>query len=108
MTNAYTELTAILEDDKVLRGVISAELGKVRETFATPRVCQIAADVGEMGVEDLVEDKELVIVMTQEQYIKAVPADSFRTQGRGGRGVSGARLKSDDIVRQVIFTTAHA
>jgi DNA gyrase subunit A len=102
------ELTAILEDDKVLRGVISTELTKVRETFATPRVCQIAADVGEMGVEDLVEDKELVIVMTQEQYIKAVPADSFRTQGRGGRGVSGARLKSDDIVRHVIFTTAHA
>ncbi|MFZ9192425.1 MAG: DNA gyrase/topoisomerase IV subunit A, partial [Ilumatobacteraceae bacterium] len=79
------ELTAILEDDKVLRGVISTELTKVRETFATPRVCQIAADVGEMGVEDLVEDKELVIVMTQEQYIKAVSADSFRTQGRGGR-----------------------
>ncbi|NDF72353.1 MAG: DNA topoisomerase 4 subunit A, partial [Actinobacteria bacterium] len=76
------ELTAILEDDKVLRGVISTELTKVRETFATPRVCQIAADVGEMGVEDLVEDKELVIVMTQEQYIKAVSADSFRTQGR--------------------------
>jgi DNA gyrase subunit A len=102
------ELTAILEDDKKLRSVISGELTKVRETFATPRVCQIAADVGEMGVEDLVEDKELVIVMTQEQYIKAVSADSFRTQGRGGRGVSGARLKSDDIVRHVIFTTAHA
>ena len=102
------ELTAILEDDKVLRGVISTELRKVRETFANPRVCQIAADVGEMGVEDLVEDKELVIVMTQEQYIKAVSADSFRTQGRGGRGVSGARLKNDDIVRNVIFTTAHA
>jgi len=102
------ELTAILEDDKKLRAVISGELTKMRETFATPRVCQIAADVGEMGVEDLVEDKELVIVMTQEQYIKAVSADSFRTQGRGGRGVSGARLKSDDIVRHVIFTTAHA
>ena len=102
------ELTAILEDEKVLRAVISGELTKVKEAFATPRVCQIAADVGEMGVEDLVEDKELVIVMTQEQYVKAVSADSFRTQGRGGRGVSGARLKSDDIVRHVIFTTAHA
>jgi DNA gyrase subunit A len=102
------ELTAILEDDKKLRAVISEELSKVKQSFATPRVCQIAADVGEMGVEDLVEDKELVIVMTQEQYIKAVSADSFRTQGRGGRGVSGARMKSDDIVRHVIFTTAHA
>jgi DNA gyrase subunit A len=102
------ELTAILGDDKKLRAVISGELTKVKTTFATPRVCQIAADVSEMGVEDLVEDKELVIVMTQEQYIKAVSADSFRTQGRGGRGVSGARMKSDDIVRNIIFTTAHA
>ena len=102
------ELSAILRDDKKLRAVISGELTKVKTTFATPRVCQIAADVSEMGVEDLVEDKELVIVMTQEQYINAVSADSFRTQGRGGRGVSGARMKSDDIVRNIIFTTAHA
>ncbi|MGA0065258.1 MAG: DNA gyrase subunit A [Ilumatobacteraceae bacterium] len=102
------ELTAILKDDKKLRGVISTELSEVRKAFATPRVCTITADVGEIGVEDLVDDKELVIVMTQEQYVKAVSADSFRTQGRGGRGVSGARLKSDDIVRHVIFTTAHA
>jgi DNA gyrase subunit A len=57
---------------------------------------------------DLVEDKELVIVMTEAQYVKAVTADSFKTQGRGGRGVSGAKLKTDDIVRHVIFTTAHA
>ena len=57
---------------------------------------------------DLVEDKELVIVMTEAQYVKAVTADSFKTQGRGGRGVSGAKLKADDIVHHVIFTTAHA
>jgi DNA gyrase subunit A len=61
-----------------------------------------------MSIEDLVDDKELVIVMTQAQYVKAVQADSFKTQGRGGRGVSGGKLKVDDIVRHVIFTTAHA
>ena len=61
-----------------------------------------------MSIEDLVDDKELVIVMTQAQYVKAVPAASFKTQGRGGRGVSGGKLKVDDIVRHVIFTTAHA
>ena len=71
-------------------------------------MCKIAADVGEMSVEDLVDNKELVIVMTQAQYIKAVSADSFRTQGRGGRGVSGAKMKSDDIVSNVIFTTSHS
>jgi DNA gyrase subunit A len=61
-----------------------------------------------MSIEDLVEDKELVIVMTEAQYVKAVPASTFKTQGRGGRGVSGGKLKQDDIIRHVIFTTAHA
>ena len=102
------ELESILNSDTKLRAVISKELTAVREAFATPRVCKIAADVGEMSVEDLVDNKELVIVMTQAQYIKAVSADSFRTQGRGGRGVSGAKLKSDDIVSNVIFTTSHS
>ncbi len=102
------ELESILNSDTKLRAVISKELSAVREAFATPRVCKIAADVGEMSVEDLVDNKELVIVMTQAQYIKAVSADSFRTQGRGGRGVSGAKLKSDDIVSNVIFTTSHS
>ncbi len=102
------ELESILNSDKKLRAVISTELSAIRESFATPRVCQITADVGEMSVEDLVDNKELVVVMTEAQYIKAVSADSFRTQGRGGRGVSGARLKADDIVRHVIFTTSHA
>ena len=102
------ELQAILNSDTKLRAVISKEMTAVRDAFATPRVCTITHDVGELGVEDLVDDKELVIVMTQAQYIKAVSADSFRTQGRGGRGVSGAKMKTDDIVRNVIFTTTHA
>ena len=102
------ELKAILNDDKKLRAVISKELTAVRETFASERVCKITADVGEMSVEDLVENRELVVVMTQAQYIKSVSADSFRSQGRGGRGVSGAKMKDADIVRNVIFTTSHA
>ena len=102
------ELQSILDSDTKLRAVISKELTAVRDAFASPRVCQITADVGEMSVEDLVDNKELVVVMTQAQYIKAVTADSFRTQGRGGRGVSGTKLKADDIVRHVIFTTSHS
>ncbi|MFM8625795.1 MAG: DNA gyrase subunit A [Actinomycetota bacterium] len=102
------EYESILNSDKKLRGVIKAELEDVRKEFATPRVCQITHDVGEMSLEDLVDDKELVVVMTQAQYVKAVPAASFRAQARGGRGVKGASLKEDDIVRRVMFTTAHA
>ena len=102
------ELQSILDDPEKLRTVIKDEMTAIKEEFATPRVCTVALDTGEMSIEDLVEDKELVIVMTEAQYVKAVPAGSFKTQGRGGRGVSGAKLKSDDIVRDVIFTTAHA
>src|SRR5215213_8874867 len=102
------ELEAILADQALLLRVIKDELRAVKEEFATPRVCQIAFDSGEMSIEDLVDDKELVVVMTEAQYVKAVPAGSFKTQARGGRGVSGGKLKTDDLVRHVIFTTAHA
>ncbi len=102
------ELQAILTDDTRLRGVIKTEISAIKEEFATPRVCRLTHDTGEIAIEDLVEDKELVVVMTEAQYVKAVPAGSFKTQARGGRGVSGARLKADDLVRHVIFTTAHA
>ena len=102
------EYEIILSADAKKREVIKAELSEVRAEFATPRVCEIMNDVGEMSLEDLVDDKELVIVMTQAQYIKAVTADQFRAQARGGRGVKGATLKEDDLVRRVMFTTAHA
>ena len=102
------EYQAILASDKKLRTVIKDELAEIRKDFATERVCKIVKDVGEMTLEDLVDDKELVVVMTQAQYVKAVPAASFRAQARGGRGVKGASLKEDDIVRRVMFTTAHA
>lgn len=102
------EYESILASDPKLRGVIKDELADVKKTFATERICKIINDSGEMALEDLVDDKELVIVMTQAQYVKAVPASSFRAQARGGRGVKGATLKEDDLVRRVIFTTAHA
>jgi DNA gyrase subunit A len=102
------ELQSILDDPAKLRGVIKTEMSAIKDEFATPRVCQVTFDSGDMRIEDLVDDKELVIVMTEAQYVKAVSAASFKTQGRGGKGVSGARMKSDDIVRNVIFTTAHA
>jgi DNA gyrase subunit A len=102
------EYESILASDAKLRGVIKDEMSEIREKFATDRVCKIINDSGEMALEDLVDDKEFVIVMTQAQYVKAVPATAFRAQARGGRGVKGATLKEDDLVRRVIFTTAHA
>jgi DNA gyrase subunit A len=102
------DLQEILDNIDRLNTVIRDEIIAIKDEFATPRVCELTYDDGEMSIEDLVDDKELVIVMTQAQYVKAVSADSFKTQGRGGRGVSGGKMKVDDIVRHVIFTTAHA
>ena len=102
------DLQEILDNPERLSTVIRDEITEIKDTFATPRVCELTYDDGEMSIEDLVDDKELVVVMTEAQYVKAVSADSFKTQGRGGRGVSGGKMKADDIVRHVIFTTAHA
>ena len=61
--------------------MIKDELLAIKEEFATPRVCQIALDAGEMSIEDLVDDKELVVVMTEAQYVKAVPAGVVQDAG---------------------------
>jgi len=101
------ELEAILSDDAKLRGVIETEMTEIRNKHANPRRSIITHDPGEMGVEDLISDEEIVVTMTQAGYIKSVAAAAFRTQGRGGRGVQGARLKEEDLVSQVIHMTAH-
>jgi DNA gyrase subunit A len=102
------ELEAILADESVLLGVIKAELLEIREEFATPRRAEITFDPGDMEAEDLITDEELVITMSKAGYVKAVPASQFRTQGRGGRGVQGAKLRDEDLVTRIIHTSAHA
>jgi len=98
----------ILDDDSVLRGVIKDELTAVRDKFATPRRAEITFDPGDIGAEDLIDDEDLVLTFTRGGYIKTMPASTFRTQGRGGRGVQGARVREDDIVSEIIHTTAHS
>ncbi|MBU6496653.1 MAG: DNA gyrase subunit A [Acidobacteria bacterium] len=102
------DLEEILGSDARLRDVIATEITSVRDSYATPRLTAIVNDPGELGVEDLIDDEEIVITMTRAGYVKSVAADAFRTQARGGRGVQGAKLKDEDFVDQVIHTTTHA
>jgi DNA gyrase subunit A len=102
------ELESILSDPAKLRGVIASEMGEIKEKFANERRTRITHDPGDMNVEDLVDDEELVVTMSRAGYIKAVSADAFRTQGRGGRGVQGAKLKEEDLIDDVVHTSAHA
>jgi DNA gyrase subunit A len=108
LRETIAELEAILGDDTKLRAVIATEMTEIRDKFADPRRSIITHDPGEMGVEDLIDDEEIVVTMTSGGYIKSVAAAAFRTQGRGGRGVQGARLKEEDLVSQVVHTSAHA
>ena len=80
----------------------------VKERFADERRSEITYDIGDIDIEDLIDDEELVVTMSQRGYVKTVPADTFRAQGRGGRGVAGAKLRDDDYVTDILTTTAHA
>jgi DNA gyrase subunit A len=108
LRQTIAELEAILNDEGVLRGVIKSEMGAIRDEYANPRRAQITFDAGDMNAEDLIADEELVITMTRAGYVKAVPASQFKTQGRGGRGVQGTRLRDEDLVTDIIHSSAHA
>jgi DNA gyrase subunit A len=108
LRETIAELESILASPEKLRGVIKDELSEIRERFATPRKAEITYDPGDIGIEDLIDDEPLVVTMTKAGYIKTVAAGAFRTQGRGGRGVAGAKLKEEDLVTTIIHTTAHA
>jgi DNA gyrase subunit A len=104
------ELEAILADDGKLRAVIKEELIAIRDKFADERRTALVPDPGELDIEDLIDDEDLIVTLSSSGYVKSVSAEEFRTQGRGGRGVTGAKLKDDDedIITHLLHTTAHA
>ena len=103
-----TELEAILADEVKLRAVIKEELLDIRESYATERRTQIMADEGEIDIEALIDDEDLMFSLSSAGYVKTVAPDEFKTQGRGGKGVIGANLKDGDYIASLIHTTAHA
>ena len=108
LRTTIAELQSILDDPVKLRGVIKSELAEVRQEFAKPRKSIITYDPGDLNIEDLIEDQELVITLSRAGYVKAMPSDTFRTQGRGGRGIQGTKLRDEDWVTDIVTTSAHA
>ena len=102
------ELESILRSEKRRRQVVADELTEIREKFGDERRSRIIPDEGEMSLEDLIADEELVVTITGAGYVKAVLAKSYRTQGRGGRGVRGQNLRQDDVITHVLHSSAHA
>ena len=102
------ELEALLADEVRVRMVIRDELREISEKFATGRRSSLEIDPGELDIEDLIDDDDLIFTMSASGYVKTVAVDEFRVQGRGGRGVAGAKLKEADSVTHLIHTTAHS
>jgi DNA gyrase subunit A len=102
------ELEGILANPKKRWAIIKDELTEIRESFANDRRSRIIPDEGDLSLEDLIADDELIITVSGTGYVKSVPASTYRTQGRGGRGVKAAEVRDDDVVTQLVHTTAHA
>jgi DNA gyrase subunit A len=100
-------LKALLKDPKAILALVKDELLEIRKRFADPRRTEIRADEGELELEDLIQEQDVIITITRAGYVKRLPVETYRRQGRGGRGVIGASLKADDIISQVFTTTTH-
>jgi DNA gyrase subunit A len=101
-------LQAILESPAKRRKLIAKELSDIKEKFGDHRRTRIVPDEGDLSMEDLIADEELVVTISQDGYVKSVVANTYRAQGRGGRGVQGAKLGQDDVINRVLHTTAHS
>jgi len=102
------DLEAILASEARQRAIVAEELTEIRDKFGDKRRSRIIPDEGDMSLEDLIADEELVVTITGAGYVKSVLAAAYRTQGRGGRGVRGAQLREDDVITHVLHTSAHA
>src|SRR4249919_1436396 len=100
-------LNSLLDDPEKLRGVIKEELAEIRKKHADGRRTSIKAEEGDFDVEDLIAEEDVVITVSRAGYVKRLPMDSFKRQGRGGKGVRGQNLKEEDVVKHVFTTTTH-
>ncbi len=101
------DLLDILASEPRQRQIISEELATIVEKFGDDRRSQIIAADGDLSMEDLIPDEELVVTITRGGYAKRTRADLYRTQKRGGKGVRGATLRGDDVVEHFMATSNH-
>jgi DNA gyrase subunit A len=103
-----TEFNAILASPSRQREIVSEELTDIVARYGDDRRSEIMPGFdGDMNVEDLIPEEEMVITVTRGGYIKRTRSDNYRSQHRGGRGVKGAQLRADDVVEHFFVTTTH-
>jgi DNA gyrase subunit A len=101
------EYEAILASPERQRQVVSTELGEIAARYGDDRRTEIVAYDGDMSVEDLIAEEDVVVTITHGGYAKRTRADLYRAQRRGGKGVRGAQLRTDDIVDHFFVTSTH-
>jgi DNA gyrase subunit A len=108
LVKTIAELQDILASERRLLGVVRTETEDLKKRLGDPRKTPVEALEGELSIEDIIEDTEVVVTVTVGGYIKRVSADTFRAQNRGGRGVLGiSNLKKEDVVQNFFVATTH-
>ncbi|MDX3076358.1 DNA gyrase subunit A [Streptomyces sp. NPDC088354] len=101
------EYNRILASPEMQRGIISTELTAIVEKFGDDRRSALVPFDGDMSIEDLIAEEDIVITISRGGYVKRTKTDDYRSQKRGGKGVRGTKLKEDDIVDHFFVTTTH-
>jgi DNA gyrase subunit A len=101
------ELRALLGDEAAIDAVIKDELLALKERYADDRRTEIVAAEGELELEDLIAEEDMVIAITRSGYIKRLPVTTYREQRRGGMGVMGMDLKEDDYIEHLFVASTH-
>ncbi|MDP9985782.1 DNA gyrase subunit A [Arthrobacter sp. FW306-05-C] len=103
-----TEYKEILGSEERQRGIISTELGEIVDKHGDDRRTRILMGFdGDMSMEDLIPEEEMVVTITRGGYVKRTRSDNYRSQQRGGKGIKGAQLRGDDVVEHFFVTTTH-
>ncbi|WP_371174704.1 DNA gyrase subunit A [Buchananella felis] len=101
------DMREILASDARQRALVSEELGEIVEKYGDERRTTILPYDGDMSVEDLIPEEDVVVTITRSGYVKRTRTDNYRSQRRGGKGVRGAALRQDDVVEHFFVTTTH-
>jgi DNA gyrase subunit A len=100
-------LRAILGSEELQRGIIKEELTEIDERFGDDRRTEISFDAGDISIEDMIPDDDVVITISHLGYIKRTPTAEYRTQGRGGRGSRGSKTRDADFIEHVFVANNH-
>ena len=97
-------LMGILDSEAKLIELIEEELNEIKEKYGDERRTKLVADEGEIDLEELIEEEDILITLTNDGYIKRLPVDTYKVQNRGGKGISAANTKEDDFIKRIMTT----